>query len=85
LGAALGHGAVFGSATNTLLAPIAITGAVFGFQYTPLFAFVCAVAFYCNGNHSIYRLQRAATRWELFRRFPRAVCSRFDLPRVCPS
>ena len=57
--AALGHGAVFGSATNTLLAPIAITGAVFGFQYTPLFAFVCAVAFYCNGNHGIYRLQRA--------------------------
>jgi len=63
LGAALGHGAVFGSATNTLLAPIAITGAVFGFQYMPLFAFVCAIAFYCNGNHSIYRLQRAATRW----------------------
>ena len=59
----VGHGAVFGSATNTLLAPIAITGAVFGFQYMPLFAFVCAVAFYCNGNHSIYRLQRAATRW----------------------
>ena len=59
LGAALGHSAVFGSATNTLLAPIAITGAVFGFQYTPLFAFVCAIAFYCNGNHSIYRLQRA--------------------------
>ena len=58
LGAALGHGAVFGSATNTLLAPIAITGAVFGFQYTPLFALVCAVAFYCNGNHGIYRLQR---------------------------
>ena len=57
--AALGHGAVFGSATNTLLAPIAITGAVFGFQYTPLFALVCAVAFYCNGNHGIYRLQRA--------------------------
>ncbi len=56
--AALGHGAVFGSATNTLLAPIAITGAVFGFQYTPLFALVCAVAFYCNGNHGIYRLQR---------------------------
>ena len=61
LGAALGHGAVFGSATNTLLAPIAITGAVFGFQYMPLFALVCAVAFYCNGNHSIYRLQRAVT------------------------
>lgn len=62
-GAALGHGAVFGSATNTLLAPIAITGAVFGFQYTPIYALVCAVAFYCNGNHSIYSLQRAATRW----------------------
>lgn len=55
--AALGYAAVFGSATNTLIAPILIGTEVFGFQYMPLFFFVCVLAYICNGNKSIYTLQ----------------------------
>ena len=41
LAAALGYAAVFGSATNTLLAPIFIGAEVFGYEYLPLFAVAC--------------------------------------------
>lgn len=56
--AALGYASVFGSATNTVLAPIFIGGEVFGFQTIPYFAIVCSVAYFCSGSNSIYALQK---------------------------
>jgi len=56
--AALGYAAVFGSATNTLIAPIVLGVEVFGFEYLPYFVIVCAIAYTCNGNLSIYALQK---------------------------
>lgn len=56
--AALGYAAVFGSATNTFLAPIFIGAEVFGFATIPYFFIVCAVAYTFNGNFSIYKAQR---------------------------
>lgn len=56
--AALGYAAVFGSATNTLFAPIFIGGEVFGFEYMPYFFIVCAIAYAFNMNKSIYTLQK---------------------------
>lgn len=58
LAAALGYAAVFGSASNTLLAPILIGGEVFGFGYLPHFFVVCAVAYAVNLNQSIYGKQK---------------------------
>lgn len=58
LGAALGYVAVFGSATNTFLAPVFIGAEVFGYEYIPYFFIVCAMAYGINGNHSIYPLQK---------------------------
>lgn len=56
--AALGYAAVFGSASNTLLAPMLIGGEVFGFAYLPYFFIVCAMAYLCNGGSCIYPLQK---------------------------
>ena len=56
--AALGYAAVFGSATNTLLAPILIGVEVFGPQNTIFFIIVCAFAFIFNGNKTIYTAQK---------------------------
>lgn len=55
--AALGYVAVFGSATNTLFAPVLIGAEVFGYTYLPYFVLVSAVAFAINGNRSIYEGQ----------------------------
>ena len=65
--AALGYAAVFGSATNTLLAPILIGGEIFGFSYLPYFIIVCTIAYLTNGNRSIYPLQKhwKEIRWSL--------------------
>lgn len=57
--AALGYAAVFGSATNTLIAPMIIGAEVFGYEYFPYFVIVCAIAFFGNGNLSIYPLQKS--------------------------
>ncbi len=57
LAAALCYAAVFGSASNTLLAPICIGTEVFGFSYFPYFAVVCTIARLCNGNRSMYGKQ----------------------------
>ena len=59
LGAALGYAAVFGSATNTFLAPMFIGAEVFGYEYLPCFFVVCTFAYLVNGNHTIYSLQRS--------------------------
>lgn len=56
--AALGYAAVFGSATNTLLAPMIMGAEIFGWEYFPYFAIVCALAYSCNFNLSIYPLQK---------------------------
>ncbi|WP_244834955.1 chloride channel protein [Clostridium sp. BJN0001] len=56
--AALGYTAVFGSATNTFLAPIFIGGEVFGFSSMPYFFIVCALSYVFNGNFSIYKAQK---------------------------
>ena len=58
LAAALGYAAVFGGATNTLLAPMLIGTEVFGFAYLPYFFVVCGVGYVFNGNQSIYVLQK---------------------------
>ncbi len=56
--AALGYVAVFGSATNTLLAPIFIGVEVFGYDFLPYFFVVSAIAYVFNGNKSIYSAQK---------------------------
>lgn len=56
--AALGYVAVFGSATNTILAPIFIGAEVFGYDYIPYFFIVSAIAYVFNGNRSIYSAQK---------------------------
>ncbi len=58
--AALGYAAVFGGATNTLLAPVFIGCEVFGAASLPLFFIACAAAKFCNFNKSIYARQRVA-------------------------
>lgn len=58
--AALGYAAVFGSATNTLLAPILIGCEIFGFGNLPAFFIVCVVAYLFNMDKSIYALQERA-------------------------
>lgn len=55
---ALGYAAVFGSATNTLIAPILIGIEIFGSNNTLLFVLVCSIAYVFNGNRSIYKSQK---------------------------
>lgn len=57
---ALGYAAVFGSATNTLIAPILIGLEVFGNRNTLPLILVCILAYLINGNHSIYGAQQKA-------------------------
>ena len=56
--AALGYAAVFGSATNTLIAPIMIGLEVFGRANMVLFVIVCAIAYGVNGDLSIYAQEK---------------------------
>lgn len=56
--AALGYVALFGSGTNTILAPIFVGGEIFGFNYLPYFFIVSAIAYVFNGNKSIYSGQK---------------------------
>ena len=56
--AALGYAAVFGSATNTLLAPVLIGMEVFGVENGLAFFAVCLVAFLVNGRRCIYTAQK---------------------------
>ena len=58
--AALGYAGVFGSATNTLFAPIFIGAEVFGYNYLPYFFIVSVVAYTFNMNKSIYSLQKVS-------------------------
>lgn len=56
--AALGYASVFGSATNTLIAPILIGVEVFGGGNMLSFVLVCAIAYAFNGNRTIYSGQK---------------------------
>lgn len=56
--AALGYAAVFGSATNTLIAPIMIGLEVFGGADMAAFVIVCAIAYGVNGDLSIYAQEK---------------------------
>ena len=56
--AALGYAAVFGSATNTLIAPIMIGLEVFGGADMIAFVVVCAIAYGVNGDLSIYAQEK---------------------------
>lgn len=58
--AALGYASVFGSATNTFIAPIMIGCEVFGFQYLPFFFIVSAFSYCASQGKSIYPLQKRA-------------------------
>ena len=54
----IGMAAVFGSATNTLIAPIMIGLEVFGGADMMLFVVVCVIAYGVNGDLSIYAQER---------------------------
>lgn len=56
--AAAGYISVFGSATNTLLAPIFIGGEVFGFNNLPFFVIIVIFAYLVNRKISTYGLQK---------------------------
>jgi len=59
--AALGYIALFGSATNTFLAPILIGAEIFGAENLPAFVIICAVAFFANFDKTIYGSQKKLT------------------------
>ena len=54
----MGYASVFGAATNTFLAPIAIGLEVFGYDLFPFLFIVCSIGYIVNQNESIYALQR---------------------------
>lgn len=56
--AAAGYISIFGSATNTLLAPIFIGGEVFGFNNLPFFVIIVIFAYLVNRKISTYGLQK---------------------------
>ena len=56
--AAAGYISVFGSATNTLLAPIFIGGEVFGFNNLSFFVIIVIFAYLVNRKISTYGLQK---------------------------
>lgn len=58
LSAALGYMTVFGTATNTLFAPIFIGIEVFGWHYAPIYVFVVTIAHFLNRKDSIYGAQK---------------------------
>ena len=62
LAAAAGAVAVYGAATNTLLAPILIGIELFGGDIAVYIALACVTAFAVNGNKSIYASQRRVIR-----------------------
>ena len=65
--AALGYAAVFGAATNTIIAPVFIGAEIFGYEYLPYFFAVCVLAYSSNGNNSIYTYERKKRQNKLIR------------------
>lgn len=60
--AALGYAAVFGSATNTLLASVFVGAEIFGYDMLPYFMIVCIMSYIFNFNKSIFTAQRRIVR-----------------------
>ena len=54
LAACLGYAAVFGAATNTLIAPVLLCVELFGGNLLPYAAVVCVAAYLFNFGHSVY-------------------------------
>lgn len=54
LAACLGYAAVFGAATNTLIAPVLLCVELFGGDLLPYAAVVCIAAYLFNFGHSVY-------------------------------
>ena len=75
--AALGYAAVFGSATNTLLAPIMIGLEVFGPAEMLPFVIVCVIAYLMNGDRSIYAAQGRIGKNSILRKILRNCQSAF--------
>lgn len=61
--AAVGCVAVYGSATNTLIAPIFIGIEMFGTDATLYIALACIIAYAINGNKSVYSMQGDLNPW----------------------
>lgn len=53
--ACLGYAALFGAATNTLLAPLFLGTEMFGGSALPVMAIVCLAAYLFNFGHSVYK------------------------------
>ena len=62
---ALGYAAVFGSATNTVIAPFLIGIEVFGAKNALAFVLVCSIAYIVNGDRCIYGAQGSSNSCRL--------------------
>ena len=62
---ALGYAAVFGSATNTVIAPFLIGIEVFGAKNVLAFVLVCSIAYIVNGDRCIYGAQGSSNSCQL--------------------
>ena len=62
---ALGYAAVFGSATNTVIAPFLIGIEVFGAKNVLAFVLVCSIAYIVNGDRCIYGAQGSSNSCRL--------------------
>lgn len=63
--AVLCYAAVFGAGTNTLIAPMLVGAEIFGWEFMPYLAIVCAIAYFMNFDRSIYPQHKIA---ELFKK-----------------
>lgn len=77
LAACLGYAALFGAATNTLIAPVFLCVELFGGGLLPYAAVCCVAAYLCNFGHSVYDqrvredvVRRAVLRLRKRRRLP---------------
>lgn len=79
--ACLGYAAMFGAATNTLLAPLFLGTEMFGGAALPAMAVVCFAAYLFNFGQSVYR-QRVSESLGGKRLFPEQKRTILHLPRL---
>ena len=62
--ACIGYAALFGAATNTLIAPVFLCAELFGAAFLPFAAVACIAAYLFNFGHSVYpqRLREGVVR-----------------------
>ena len=63
LSAAMGCTAVFGAASNTLLAPVLFGIEIFGESNIIYFVLICLLAYAFNGKQSVYTGQQRYSHW----------------------